>query len=216
MEAVRKTPRAELLKDQTEKAGKDPHAIFVCTWHPKLKELPSILSKNYEILRNDPRLREVFPDKPIIAFRRKKNLKNILCRNDVREQKQEKSAAKCKGCQLCRIMSNKGEVVNDKNGLSVKVQPGGHCKSTGVIYAIRCKKCKLLYIGETKKAMSDRLWADKYDIGNRPDNCDLAKYCRTTNHNLEEDLEVFIVKHGIHDQDKRRRIENKFVCKLQT
>ena len=53
-------------------------------------------------------------------------------------------------------MSHKGEVVNDKNGLSAKVQPGGRCRFTGVIYAIRCKKCKLLYIGETKKAMSDR------------------------------------------------------------
>ena len=113
-------------------------------------------------------------------------------------------------------MSEKDEVVNDKNGLSVKCQRGGHCKSTGVVYAIKCKKCKLLYIGETKKPMSDRYGGHKYDINNRPDNCDLAKHCRATSHNLEKDLEVYIIEHGIHDQDERRRIEDKYICKLQT
>ena len=216
IEEIRKIPRDELLKDQEKKAEKDPHAIFVCTWHPKLKELQSVLNKNYEILKNDPRLREVFSEKPTIAFRRKKNLRNILCRNDVRKREEDKHEKKCKGCQLCRIMSEKDEVVNDKNGLSVKCQRGGHCKSTGVVYAIKCKKCKLLYIGETKKPMSDRYGGHKYDINNRPDNCDLAKHCRATSHNLEKDLEVYIIEHGIHDQDERRRIEDKYICKLQT
>ena len=108
--------RAELLKDQTEKAEEDPHAISVCTWYPKLKELLSMLSKNYEILKNDPILRKVLPDKPITAFRRKKNIRNILCRNDVKKQKEEKDTEKCKGCQHCKVMSNKGEVVNGKIG----------------------------------------------------------------------------------------------------
>ena len=217
VESVKKMSRDDLLMDRERTPDKDPHAIFVCTWHPKLRGLSSVLDKNYEILKNDPTLSKIFDKKPIVAFRRKRNLRNILCKNDVREKNFEKQETKnCKGCQVCKIMTKKDVVVNQKNGLSVKTSPGGHCKSTGIIYAIHCKKCKLLYIGETGKTMCDRYSGHKYDIKKRPDNCDLAKHCRSSNHDLEKDLEITIIEHGIKNQDRRRRIEDKYICKLQT
>ena len=216
IDSVRTIPREELLKEKEKKAEKDPHAIFVCTWHPKLKELPSILNKSFEILKNDPKLCKTFHEKPIVAFRRKKNFKNILCKNDVRKKEVEKVEKKCKGCQLCRIMSHNTTITNKKNGETVKTKPGSHCKSTGIVYAIHCKKCEELYIGETGKTMSERYGGHKYDIKNRPENCDLAKHCCKTDHNLEQDLEVFIIEHGIHNLEERRRIEDKYICKLQT
>ena len=87
----------------------------------------------------------------------------------------------------------KDVVVNEKNGLSVKTTPGGHCKSSGVVYAIHCKKCKMLYIGETGKTISERYGGHKYDIKKRPDNCDLAKHCCNSKHDLEKDLELTIM-----------------------
>ena len=103
----------------------------------------------------------------------------------------------------------------------MKTSPGSHCKSTGIVYAIHCKKCKLLYIGETGKSMCNRYGGHKYDIKKRPDNCDLAKHCRSSKHDLEKDLEITIIEHGIHNQDRRRRIEDKYtsadyrLCKAQ-
>ena len=35
-------------------------------------------------------------------------------------------------------------------------------------------------------------------------------------HNLETELDVFIIEHGIHDMEKRKRVEDKYICKLQT
>ena len=102
IESVKRISREKLLEDQGKKAEKDPHAIFVCTWHPKLRELPSILNKNYEILKNDPRLRDVFSEKPTVAFRRKKNLRNILCRNDVRMKEEEKQGKNAKAVNFVR------------------------------------------------------------------------------------------------------------------
>ena len=72
-------------------------------------------------------------------------------------------------------MSKYDAVVNQKNGLSVKNSPGCHCKVTGIVYAIHCKKCKLLYTRETGETMFDRYSGHKYDIKKRPDNCGLAK-----------------------------------------
>ena len=52
--------------------------------------------QNYEILKNGTRLREVFSEKPTVAFKRKRNLRNILCRNDVGESKEDKQGKNCK------------------------------------------------------------------------------------------------------------------------
>ena len=60
VESVKKMSRDDLLMDRERTPDKDPHAIFVCTWHPKLRGLSSVLDKNYEILKNDPTLSEIF------------------------------------------------------------------------------------------------------------------------------------------------------------
>ena len=112
-------------------------------------------------------------------------------------------------------MSQDSKVINKKVGTSVDIKPGGHCKSVGVIYGIICKKCEEWYVGETGKTMSERYAKHKSDIKLRPNNCDLAKHCSMTPHNIE-DLEVSIIDHGIVNMDERRRIEDKFICKLQT
>ena len=65
---------AELLKDK----DKDPQSVFVCTWHPKLKRLPSILNENHKILNSDTKLNIIFSSKSTVAFRRKKHLANYL------------------------------------------------------------------------------------------------------------------------------------------
>ena len=42
---------------------------------------------------------------------------------------------------------------------------GGICKSTGVIYAVNCKKCKQIYVGHTGKTMAERWSKHKSSIG---------------------------------------------------
>ena len=60
---VKEMTRAELLraKDKDVLQKKDPQSVFVCTWHPKLKRLPSILNENHKILNSDTKLNIVFP-----------------------------------------------------------------------------------------------------------------------------------------------------------
>ena len=62
--------RDELLTKKT-KPKDQQKTIFVTTWHPKLKQLPSILRQNFYNLENDPRLKEIFSEKPMVAFKRK-------------------------------------------------------------------------------------------------------------------------------------------------
>ena len=44
---VRKIAREELLEVKENIESNDPQSVLVCTWHPKLKNLPSILRENH-------------------------------------------------------------------------------------------------------------------------------------------------------------------------
>ena len=213
IETVRKMERDDLLKDKV-KDIKDDGRILVLTWHPSLKKASSVLSQNHSILANDIRLNNIFKEKSIVAYRRRKNLKNFLCRNDVREREPQE-VSRCRGCQVCRLMNQKETVRNENNGAQIKVKPGGSCKSTGVIYAINCKKCKQIYIGHTGQTIATRWSKHKYDIVNRPEQNELTKHC-CRGHNIERDLEVIILDYGYHRLDERERMEDRYICRLQT
>ena len=211
---VKKMERTELLNDKIETSTKDPQSVFVCTWHPKLKQLPSILHQNHNILSTDAKLSKIFKSRSTVAFRRKKNLSNYLCYNDIRNKKPSKEG-KCRGCQLCKLMGTGKTVTNKNTGAKINIKPGATCKTTGIIYAIHCKKCEQIYIGHTGYSMSDRFSKHKYDIKNRPKQNELAAHCHN-DHDIENDLEVFILDHGIPLLEHRKFLEDQYICKLQT
>ena len=213
VDAVRKMKREDLLADK-EKEVKEENRILVLTWHPSLRKASSVLGQNHSILANDIRLNDIYKEKSIVAFRRRKNIRNFLCRNDVKERKDQEPSKSC-GCQLCKLMSPKDTVVNQNNGAQIKIKPGGTCKSTGVIYAVNCKKCKQIYVGHTGTTMAVRWSQHKYDIRKRPDQNELSKHC-CRNHNLEKDLEVFILDYGYNRLEEREKMEDKYICRLQT
>ena len=213
IDSVRKMKREELLEDKVKEV-KDDSRILVLTWHPSLRRASSILTQNHAILSNDIKLNSVYKDKSIVAFRRRKNLKDSLCRNDIADREEPKFTA-CKGCQLCKQLVQKETIVNKNNGACIKVKKGGTCKSTGCIYAINCKKCNQIYIGHTGSSMADRWSKHKYDIKSRPEQNELSKHCKR-NHDPEKDLEVTIVDYGIEKLEERERMEDKIMCRLQT
>ena len=67
----------------TEKAktnrGKTP-LVFTTTYNPHLKGFSRALARNWELISQNGKLSKIFPNKPIIAYRRGKNLKDYLVR----------------------------------------------------------------------------------------------------------------------------------------
>ena len=112
-------------------------------------------------------------------------------------------------------MSPDDTIVNKNNGARVKIKSGANCKTTGIIYAVNCKKCHQIYVGHTGDSMKIRWSKHKYDILNRPGQNELATHCHK-NHDLEKDLDVYILDHGIHSFAERERMEDRYICKLQT
>ena len=213
---VKLMTRDTLLKDKEGSLAKDPQSIMVCTWHPKLKRLPSILHNNYDIIKNDVHLSRTFSVRPSVAYRRKKNLSNYLFKNDINKKDITSIKEKvCKGCKTCKLISNDTMITNQVAGVTAKVKPGGTCQSKGVIYAVNCKKCHLIYIGHTGDTLNVRFSKHRYDIKHRPRNNELADHCNK-NHDIDKDLEIFIIDYGVNSVQYRKFLEDRWICKLQT
>ena len=70
---VAKMDRNELLRDRIRE-NKDPQTILVSTWHPKLSAIPSILKNNFYLISSDPKLSNIFKQKPTVTYRKNKSL----------------------------------------------------------------------------------------------------------------------------------------------
>ena len=52
---------------------------FVVTYNPKLPSLPKILKESQSILHSSERCATVFPEMPLVSYRRSRNLSDMLC-----------------------------------------------------------------------------------------------------------------------------------------
>ena len=55
-----------------------PRVPLVVTFHPNLPKFAALTEKYLPLLHVSPRLKRVFPEKPITAFRRPKSLRDLL------------------------------------------------------------------------------------------------------------------------------------------
>ena len=75
--------RAEILKnDAANNIAKD-RVPFVTTFHPSHLVVEKIISRNFRILREDSRTSRIFNKPTLKAFRRGKNLNDLLVRNSL-------------------------------------------------------------------------------------------------------------------------------------
>ena len=63
---------------------KEDKIPLIMKYHPNLPSLSSIVGKHWSVLiEEDPRLKRVFPQPSVVAYRRGKNLKDLLVRAKV-------------------------------------------------------------------------------------------------------------------------------------
>ena len=70
--------RQSLLQYRARSTGN--RVPMVTTYHPVLKDLTNILKRHIPILHTNKRMSEVFKDPPMAAFRRPRNLKDMVVR----------------------------------------------------------------------------------------------------------------------------------------
>ena len=86
LQAIRRLDRAGVLNNHNPSNQRSERIPLVLTYHPLNERIKRILLRNFNILSSDPETRAVFPQPPLVAYRRDSNLRDILVHTSNRSQ----------------------------------------------------------------------------------------------------------------------------------
>ncbi|TNN87984.1 hypothetical protein EYF80_001948 [Liparis tanakae] len=96
----------------------------------------------------------------ISAFRRNKNLKDILVHTDLNKKETRKEALRVSGIGFIRLP----HIFNPQSKIGFNVDQVLLPTASNVIYAVRCRTCRKLYVGETGNQLQLRVRQHLYMI----------------------------------------------------
>ena len=153
--------RDHALAPKDTSDDKPSRAPLVVTYNPALRSLSSIIRKHFPILSSSHRCSNVFKAAPFVAFRRTKNLNDVLVRSRLRKPTQSTlppGSFRCgSNCITCNYITD--GLINYTFTSTAETRSIKHhidCNSTNVIYMVQCTRCDKQYIGETKRRLRDR------------------------------------------------------------
>ena len=153
----------------------------------------------------DPYLARVFSDGVQIAYKRHKNIRDILCRAKLPPVHQNENARpkriamgfkKCNNCTTCIYSENTRYFKCSATGESFEIKQPLNCLDTNVIYVVCCRKCRIQYVGKTTGTFRARMDAHRCKINGSADSS-LASHFKSRGHNLHHFLAFPVEKvHG--------------------
>lgn len=177
------------------KKKKNERTIFVLTYNPALPSVSGILQRHWRVMSKDPYLKKVFPNPPMVAFRRPKNLRDILIKakvpptpkNKPRRQINGMKACNLKRCETCPFVKSGKNFKSPFNSTLVQLNSSLSCASSNVVYCLLCSKenCQQIYIGQTKRQLKERFGEHKTSVRNNS-RCTVGEHFNGPGHSLHD------------------------------
>ena len=103
--------------------------------------------------------------KPILAFKRPKNLRDYLVHSSfVDETHHFSQTCDRRRCSHCKNIIKTDVFTSRSTQASFKMRFSTSCTSQNVIYLVECKRCNMQYIGQTNQQVSRRMNSHRFDI----------------------------------------------------
>ena len=117
---------------------------FTLTFHPNNLAARNAVLRNFKILQSDPETAPIFPNPPLVSFKRDRNLRNSLVRSSL-PSNLEPRTFNCsrKVCNTCPFIDSKTHI-RGPNGW-YQVNDHFDCTTSNIIYCITCTLCNKLY-----------------------------------------------------------------------
>jgi hypothetical protein len=211
--------REDLMKKQEKKST--TRVPMVIQYSRSLPNIHGILQNRINILHRSDRLKDVFKEPPIVAFKRGENLNDLLVHrkhnNQFRFKEYENGSKKCEGkrCSICpRVRETTS--IEGPNGVVWNIINKIDCQTRNVVYGIECKTCmKLVYVGETGRKLKERV-IDHLSCIRTNKNTEVATHFNSEGHRLEDIMVVGIEKVKESRCSYRRLRETLVINKLGT
>ena len=151
--------RAEILKSDAASNITNDRVPFVTTFHPMNLVAEKIISRKFRTFREDSTTRNIFHKPPLKAFRRAKNLKDLLHRSSLLRNlpQQPPGTLPCNRtvCRTCPHVNSSSTITTPKR--HVNIAEHFSCITEHMVYCLSCTKCpSTVYVGETRRRLADR------------------------------------------------------------
>lgn len=193
-------------KEKTDKS----RVPLVTTYHPALKNLNTILKSNLPILYTNERMADLFKDPPMAAFKRPRNLKDMVVRARLDNPLPNGGFKTCSDtrCLLCKHSTNADSFKSPITGRTYKIFGNTSCRTDNCIYLISCKVCSKQYVGETGD-LRRRINNHRSTIKTKKVKEPVGEHFNTSGHKWE-DMTVLVIDHNPHWTDAERKSKEKF------
>ena len=167
-----------------------------------------MLAKNWNILHTNLDMANIFQDRPMVAFKRRPTLRDILTSSSVQFPYQETqdiitNPQVCKKspgrCTCCPMISGEDYLIctntNHKyDKLPIPTKGYLTCNISNIIYCITCKKCKKQNIGQSSRALGQRIYEHIYSVRfPLPKKTPVSTYFSSSGHSVK-DLKFSVVE----------------------
>ena len=158
----------ELLKERDSTTSKETKIPLVLTNSRSLPNISKVGRKNWNNLSVNKAFKEIFQNELATAFRRNKNLKELVRSNKIEytKVKRHNNIIKKGKCSPCSA--------NNKTLYCKQVIPSSAfksqqtCSSAYIIYAMECTLYKKQYVGKSETSFNIRLINHRKDV-KKPD-----------------------------------------------
>ena len=210
--------RGELLTYRKRAISND-RIPLVITYHLKFEGIGSAIKEAYNrSIAKFPELKSLFPQPPMVAFRRARNIRDKVMRADQhrRHSANQVSSSQVRGrSQLAQFINPLQTITNQKTKRTCQIG-GGPATTKGAIYAAECNKHKLLYIGQTERTLSTRFNNHRSDVIHQPHVCKLTEHFNQNSCSMDTDLQVSVLEQVSGSRALREYKEDRWITRLQT
>jgi hypothetical protein len=177
------------LKDKSEE--RENIIPFVCTYNPSLPNIGKIINQYWNLLKFSPNesVRKLYKYKPIVAYKRPRNLQDNLVHTHLNAKLMVGSVSKCcrPRCTHCNNIVETNNFSSTTIPKEFAIKRDFSCISSDVIYLITCKKCKKQYVGQTQQKCSQRMNSHKFDIKHFPDTItNVSEHFNSEGHSIKD------------------------------
>ena len=114
---------------------------LVMTYHPFNAHIKRYLLQNFRILSTDQQTRDIFPQPPVVAYKRNLSLRDILVHSTGSSSTEQPGSHACQHprCQTCEFITPLTDIRGPKSTFTIR----DHftCTSENLVYCIPCRRC---------------------------------------------------------------------------
>ena len=193
IEKARAIPRHTALK-KVVKTKNSKRVVFAITYDPRLPSISKIFRKHHEVLKEDPAMATIFPEPPLVAYRRPQSLRDKLVKSKVpevpaRPKREIQGIKKCLdvNCVTCPYVSPGKEVKCTATGEKFNINSPVSCDTENIIYCITCKRCQQQYVGQSGKGLGVRFAQHRGYVNNYFKHKEAGKVTQPTGEHFNSD-----------------------------